>query len=207
MWFNSIKNQLDNLPGEQAHLEMVPYRKLSSSYKTDSQNAKQSAVLCLLTKQKEDIYCLLIERQNDGGKHSGQIAFPGGKKDEEDIDLKQTALRETQEEVGINPNDIKILGQLTPVYIPVSHFFVQPFIGVTNDMPTLNLSEKEVKQAFFFNVNSLLDENCKTTRHIKNHKGITMKNIPCFILNNKVVWGATSLILNELRLMMLRGES
>ncbi len=207
MWFNSIKQQLDNLPGEQAHLEMIPYRKLSSSYKTDGQNAKQSAVLCLLTQQKNEVFCLLIERQNDGSKHSGQIAFPGGKKDREDVDLKQTALRETQEEVGINPNNIKILGQLTPVYIPVSHFFVQPFIGVIDYMPTLNLSEKEVKHAFFFNIKSLLDDNCKTTRHIKNHKGITMKNIPCFILNNKVVWGATSLILNEVREMMLKIEN
>jgi hypothetical protein len=80
MPFKRIKIQLDNLPGESAHLEMIPYRILSGSLQIDEKNAKQSAVLCLLKQVNNKLYVLLIERQSDGGKHSGQIAFPGGKK-------------------------------------------------------------------------------------------------------------------------------
>ncbi len=203
MWYNSLKNQLDRLPGESAHLDMIPYRIVSSSYKIDKKKAKQSAVLCLLKQVDSELYGLLIQRQSDGGKHSGQIAFPGGKKDDEDKNLEQTALRETYEEVGIEQHNIDILGKLTSVYIPVSHFFVQPFIGILKQEQDLTLSTREVKEAFWFNIKDLLNDECKTKRHIKNHKGITMKNIPCFVLNNKVVWGATSLILNELKQLFI----
>lgn len=203
MPFKRIKVQLDNLPGELAHLEMIPYRRLSSTFQIDKKQAKQSAVLCLLKQVNNNLFCLLIERQTDGGKHSGQIAFPGGKKDKEDNNLEQTALRETYEEVGIENQNIEILGELTSVYIPVSNFFVQPFIGILQEDQKLVLSTREVKEAFWFNVNELLNEDCKTKRSIKNHQGIIMKDIPCFILNNKVVWGATSLILNELKQLLV----
>jgi 8-oxo-dGTP pyrophosphatase MutT (NUDIX family) len=203
MPFKRIKIQLDSLPGESAHLEMIPYRILSSPFQIDEKNAKQSAVLCLLKQVNNQLYVLLIERQSDGGKHSGQIAFPGGKKDEEDNGLEQTALRETFEEVGIEAHNVEILGELTSVYIPVSNFFVQPFIGVLKQEYNLVLSAREVKEAFWFNVKELLNEDCKTKRHIKNHKGITLKDIPCFVLNDKVVWGATSLILNELKQLLI----
>jgi NADH pyrophosphatase NudC (nudix superfamily) len=112
-------------------------------------------------------------------------------------------LRETFEEVGIEAHNVELLGKLTSVYIPVSNFFVQPYIGILKNEQDLVLSTREVKEAFWFNVKELLNEDCKTKRHIKNHQGITMKDIPCFVLNDKVVWGATSLILNELKQLLI----
>jgi len=206
MWYKNIKNQLIYLPGEKAHLEMVPYRKLSSTYNLNKTNAKPSAVMCLLSKYQQKLYGLLIERQIDGGKHSGQIAFPGGKKDDQDDSLLQTALRETQEELGITSNQILVLGELTPVYIPISNFFVQPFLGVLNSKVNLTLSEREIKSAFFFEISELLNHNSKVFKDIKNHKSITLKNVPCFLLKDKTVWGATSLILNEIKEILINSK-
>ncbi len=199
MWYKNIKNQLNHLPGEQVHLEMIPYRKLKGAYNLDQKNARASAVLCLLQKTNKSLSCLLIERQDDGGKHSGQIAFPGGKKDKTDSNLQYTALRETHEEVGIPSREIEVLGELTSVYIPVSNFLVQPFLGILNQPQELILSPNEVKSAFWIDLDELIHPNSKQCKSIKNHNGMILKDIPCFELNNKIVWGATSLILNELK--------
>ena len=203
-WYKSIKKELENLPGETAHLEMIPYRLASSEYKYDINQVKLSAVLALLFKKENDMYCILMERTEDGGKHSGQISFPGGKKENNDHNLEFTALRETHEEIGIHPNSVTILGKLTQVFIPISNFLIQPFVGVIDSDFEFNLSPREVKSAFYFKVKDLLEPSTKQHQTIKNHQGIGLKNIPCFVLENKVVWGATSLILNELKVILGR---
>jgi 8-oxo-dGTP pyrophosphatase MutT (NUDIX family) len=206
MWYKAIKNQLDNLPGEQAHFEMIPYRILTSEYKEKKQHAKLSAVMCLLFEKQSNIYGVLIERQDDGGKHSGQIAFPGGKIELTDQSLLETALRETEEEIGIKKELIEPIGALTPVFIPVSNYMVHPFIGILKDQTEYILCEDEVKSVIEFNLKDLLDEKCKTFKTISNHLGHNLKNVPCFILNDKIVWGATSLILNEIKTILINSE-
>jgi 8-oxo-dGTP pyrophosphatase MutT (NUDIX family) len=204
MWYKSIKKELANLPGESAHLEMIPYRLPSSLHQGNYNTAKLAAVMCLLFRADNDIHCILMERTEDGGKHSGQISFPGGKKEKDDLNLEQTALRETHEEIGIHPETVTVLGQLTEVYIPISNFLIKPYVGIINSDFEFNLSTAEVKSAFHFKVSDLLASQAKQSRTIKNHNGIGLKNIPCFELESKIVWGATSLILNELKVVLGR---
>jgi len=198
-WLNIINSKINNLPGEKSHIEMIPYRLPSSSFKLKYDSAKLSAVMCLFFEKNNEMYGLLMERTDDGGKHSGQISFPGGKKDVTDANLKQTALRETDEEIGIENRLITVLGELTQVYIPVSNFLIQPFLGVIENGFNLKLSKKEVKSVFEFKLMDLLKPETKQIQSIKNHKGIVMKNIPCFMFDDKIVWGTTSLILNEIK--------
>lgn len=201
--FKKIQKGIENLPGEKAHKEMLPYRVLTSlAIKDKTIEPKLSSVMCLLFEENEKINTILIERQKDGGKHSGQIAFPGGKKDETDLDLSYTALRETHEEIGVLPEKIEILGTLSQVYIPVSNFLVQPFVGIIHEKPNFVLSEKEVKEVFTFSLDDLLNEAIKKNVDIKTDEGFKLKNMPSFQINEKTVWGATSLILNELRWMI-----
>ena len=201
-WKSELKTRLKNLPGEKAHLDMIPYRLLSSSFKKNREIAKQSAVMCLFFEDKNKLFGLLMERTIDGGKHSGQISFPGGKKDKTDIDIEYTALRETFEEIGISKDLIEVYGNLTEVYIPVSNFLVEPFLGVVNFNPLtidLKLSKNEVKTVFSFSVDELMNPNNRKLQTIPNHDGVKLKNIPCFVLNGRIVWGATAIILNEIK--------
>ncbi len=209
--YKLIQKELSRLPGEAAHVEMIPFR-LKSSLALDKDkhsSPKSSAVLCLLSPTDHDINIILMERQQDGGAHSGQISFPGGKREPNDRDLMDTALRETEEEIGLNRNGIEVLGKLTDVYIPVSNFLVAPYLAWTQNVSNLVLSDREVKSVFQIKVSELIDPQFKTTKDIPNHQGHILKNIPCFFINQKVIWGATSLMLNELKhiLMRIKAES
>jgi 8-oxo-dGTP pyrophosphatase MutT (NUDIX family) len=206
MWYKNIKKELANLPGKAAHLEMIPFRLPSSDYQGDYNTAKLSAVMCLLFTENNETHGILMERTEDGGKHSGQISFPGGKKELDDPNLEYTALRETHEEIGIHPDSVTVLGELTEVYIPISNFLIQPYLGIIDPDFELNLSPQEVKSVFHFKVTDLLNPSTKQKRTIKNHNGIGLKDIPCFELDSKIIWGATSLILNELKVVLGRVE-
>ncbi len=200
--YELIQNELSNLPGEEAHLQMVPYRTKKSLMKSEGKPPMESAVLCLLSKERETLKITLMERTKDSSPHSGQISFPGGKKEQSDFDLSQTALRETHEEIGISPNNIALLGQLTPFYIPVSNFQVTPFIGFTQNTNQLILSQREVKSVFHITIDDLINPNHLLKRDIPNHLGQVLKNVPCFYINQKVIWGATSLVLNEVKMIL-----
>jgi 8-oxo-dGTP pyrophosphatase MutT (NUDIX family) len=203
-YYKNIKKELSNLPGESAHLEMIPFRLQTSRYSHLFNDAKLSAVMCLILNKDNEFHIILIERQTDGGRHSGQISFPGGKKDIEDIDLQETALRETEEEIGIAKSKIEVLGELTQVYIPVSNFLVKPFIGVVLEGFEYVLSENEVKSVFKFSIEDLIDEKSIKKVDMDGYNGTKMKNIPCFILDGKIVWGATAIILNEVKTILKR---
>ena len=199
--YELIQKELTHLPGERAHLEMVPYRTKESLFDPKGKAPKKSAVLCLLTEKNHSLEITLMERTRDGSPHSGQISFPGGKMEKSDPHLSYTALRETHEEIGIPPNQIKVLGELSSFYIPVSNFHVTPFIGFTNNVGSLVLSEKEVKSVFKITIDDLLNSRNLTKRDIPNHLGMVLKNVPCFYINDKIIWGATSLILNEVKMI------
>ena len=201
--FYRIQQELKDLPGEAAHFEMYPKRGISSEELKDAVDYKKSAVLALMY-EDAGTKMILTQRHEYKGKHSGQISFPGGKMEDEDESIMQTALRETQEEIGVHPKDIEILGSLTDVYIPVSRFLVHPFIGYHKTVPKLKREEKEVKEIFSFDIEDLLLEDTLQKRDIKAADGLTLKNVPCFILENKIVWGATALMLNEIKVLLKR---
>ena len=199
---NTLKKYLsgklkEDLPGKLAQLEAIPYRKKDyGSFNID--NAKKSAVLILFFLKEKEPHIVLIQRPIYKGVHSGQIAFPGGKVEESDKDIFHTALRETNEEVGVLIEDVEVVGRLTDMYIPVSNFLVTPVVGFVDYMPSFIPDEREVAEIIDLKVADLtkIRELESTKVNFANNKIV---NVPCFDFNNKIVWGATAVMLNELR--------
>ena len=190
------------LPGKEAHLELAPYRK-NVKFNFEQNNPKIASTLLLLYPKDYDIYFCLIERAEYEGTHSNQIAFPGGKNENGET-IKQTAIRETQEEIGIDPISINIIGELTQVYVPPSNYLIHPFVGYLDLEPSFKADKREVKKIIEVNIEELFsDEIIKNKQMTFKRKGGDLKlDVPYLDLNNQVVWGATSVILNEFRKML-----
>ncbi len=190
-FLNALKN---DLPGEASHLKMIPESRLNTSLDFDKNTVKKSAVLLLLFPENNSLKLLFIKRATDGSSHSGQIAFPGGKFENKDNDLKETALRETEEEVGIKKKDIQILKQLTSLFIPVSNFSVNPFIGIIEYKPAINMNIDEVEDIFTVDLKEILS--AKKTERTFNIRNQTI-TAPFFIFDEFEIWGASAMILSE----------
>ena len=132
------------LPGLEAQMKMAPPIRSSSMQAPD--NARLGGVMILLFEADKIWHTILIRRSEDGKTHSGQISFPGGKKDPNDFSIIETASRECEEEIGVHRNQIEILGCLTPLYIPPSNFLVTPTVGVVSFVQAFKPSEKEVQE-------------------------------------------------------------
>lgn len=141
---------------------------------------------------------LLILRKTYAGVHSNQIGFPGGKVEPDDQDMEDTALRETHEEVGVLPGSVEVIKTLSEVYIPPSNFVVQPFMGVYAKPRPFVIQESEVEAAVevflkdFLDNSNLIEENL-TTSYAKNF------SVPAYRLNGYTVWGATAMIMSEIK--------
>jgi 8-oxo-dGTP pyrophosphatase MutT (NUDIX family) len=185
------------LPGEKAQMIMRPAsRDRYDIFNSSNLNFKKAAVLILLHKISNNWNFFLIERTISKDRHSGQIALPGGKTDKNE-QLKTTALRECEEEIGVPSNSITIIGKLTELPIPVSKFIVTPFIGKIKSIPKLLKNDREVKSIFHVSIESLIAKE-STQKEIR----VFDKNeyeIPFFYLNNQKVWGATAMILSEFK--------
>jgi 8-oxo-dGTP pyrophosphatase MutT (NUDIX family) len=134
--------------------------------------------------------------------HSGQISFPGGKRDETDENLEFTARRECFEEVALPLGLGEMIHPLTEVFIPVSSFLVQPYIFYVETLPELIADEREVDSIFSFDIFSLLDESIIHRTSIQIGNGMTLKDMPYFNIHGRVVWGATAMILSELKILL-----
>jgi 8-oxo-dGTP pyrophosphatase MutT (NUDIX family) len=145
------------LPGLQSQLKLAPAGRNGMPEKQVLSKAKKSAVLILLNLNETDIYIPFIKRIRDGSMHSGQIAFPGGKFEKFDGNLKETALREAQEEIGIDAQSIVVLAELTPLYIPVSNFLVQPIVAFTEKSQNYVIAEDEVEELYTIPLNELIN--------------------------------------------------
>lgn len=197
-----LQDQLKTeLPGFSAQKLMAPLgRKPPIEYLKKGIVPKKSAVLILLYPQTTpfSVKTVLIQRpENEGGAHAGQISFPGGAYDKSDPDLRETALREAEEEIGVNRGPITVIGELSPLYIPVSNFMVQPFVGITNKLPEFNIHTKEVTRLIEVSINDLLEEgNRKTIERFIKVLNAEMQ-VPCYDINGKIIWGATAMIIAE----------
>ena len=193
---DSLKEKLElPLPGMEAHLKMTPYRALT---KTIPQNYRESAVLVLLYTKEDELYFPVIQRQAYKGVHSNQISFPGGKKEETDNSLLETALRETEEEIGISQSGIEVIGELTQIYIPPSNFMVNVFLAFYQEEPNFVREEKEVKEVIEIPLSTIMDEKRVKETEVLMQGGLKLKT-PYLDLENKVVWGATAAVLAELK--------
>ena len=141
---------------------------------------------------------LLIERaHHPSDKHKGQLSFPGGQFEPEDEDLLHTALRETQEEVGLAIGKEEIIGHLSPLYIPVSNFNVFPHVTVIEEILELKPDPTEVARTHRLPIETILKPKIERTQ-MKLSNGLTLNSIPYYPLLDKHVWGATAMILAEL---------
>jgi 8-oxo-dGTP pyrophosphatase MutT (NUDIX family) len=191
------------LGGITTQLEMTPLeRKNFDLKKIIKNNPKESAVLILFYPNKKNETCfLLTKRASYNGTHSAQISFPGGKKDTSDLSLKNTALRETFEEVAVNSNKISHIRPMTKTYIPPSNFWVYPFLSFTKETPIFK-KNYEVDQIIEVPLNQLLNAKNLTSKMLETSYMSKVK-IPCFDFNNHIVWGATAMILNEVKTLFL----
>ena len=206
MNFNKFKEILTKieslpLPGQASQFKMSPpfREKLISLQKDNIKRARKAAVMALFYPNKNKEACIvLILRETYKGVHSAQIGFPGGKIEEEDDTLKHTALRETEEEIGVAIHAIEVVKQLTSIYIPPSNFYVYPFMGVSISTPKFVKQDSEVKAVIEVAVSDFFDEKNTTTKLVstKYKKEVA---VPAYNLNGHLVWGATAMILSEVK--------
>lgn len=161
-------------------------------------DARVACVLNLLHRHEGHWRTVLIQRTvNPRDRHSGQVSFPGGRFEENDGELVNVALREAHEEVGVSPLEVEVLGRLTELYIPVSNFVVHPFVGVLLGVPDFRPQAGEVESILTPPIHLFASpENRKMTDLTVAH-GVTLKGVPYFDVEGRVVWGATAMIMSE----------
>jgi 8-oxo-dGTP pyrophosphatase MutT (NUDIX family) len=201
--FCEIALKLKNLPlpGEESHYKMSPAERIQwlkqNNIKTI--NPKRAGVMALFY---PDVYMqtrlLLILRKTYEGVHSNQIGFPGGKVEKQDKDLMHTALRETHEEVGVPPSSVQVIRELSEVYIPPSNFMVQPFMGIYPNPQPFVPQEDEVEQVVEAYVKDFLDD-ANLIEELLSTSYAKSINVPAYKLNGYTVWGATAMMLSEIR--------
>lgn len=195
---NALKNRLKSeLPGFEAHQEAAPYRKVDYDG-LDVNTVRKSGVLILLYERQSSPHFTLIKRPDYGGIHGGQIALPGGKMEDWDADIVQTALREANEEVGVLNEDVEVLGALSDVYIPVSNFLVSPVVGHIDYHPKFVAQPSEVDQIIEMELNQLRSFDRLMVKKVTLSTGIKIE-VPAFEYDGHTIWGATAIMLNELR--------
>ncbi len=186
-----------SLPGKDAHAKMTHLGRFPNP--TIPSEHKKASVLILLYQKSTDWHTVLMKRtsrfKND--KHKGQISFPGGQAETFDINKAATAVRETEEEVGIPGTNIKVLGGLSQLYIPVSNFLVHPFVGYVPEEPNFSLDSDEVDEIIETPLSLLMDGAIQQETTIDLPNGFQLKNVPYFDVHGHVVWGATSMIISE----------
>lgn len=187
--------------GEESHAKLSPpYRlKLAERMREKAKEAKVAAVLALFYPNTEgETHLVLILRNTYKGVHSAQVGFPGGKYEDADTDLMITALRETEEEIGVSQDDITVLKKMSPLYIPPSNFMVHPFIAVSKSALTFKKQDEEVEAIIEVKLRDFIHEANVITARVPTSFNVEV-DVPAFKLNNHVVWGATAMMLSEVK--------
>ena len=192
---------MGELPGIQAHALMMSYKRRSAAQAFKSaEKPRLSSVMMLIYRKYEDWYTVFMQRPDNQGVHSGQISFPGGKQEESETML-QTALRETEEEIGILSHQLQVLGNLTEIFIPPSNFVVRPFIAVLENEFTFRPNPDEVQSLVEVPLADFFKEPILTSTEIFIPQLKATINAPSFIIEEKVLWGATAMMVQEFRML------
>ncbi|MDP5231560.1 MAG: CoA pyrophosphatase [Cellulophaga sp.] len=189
------------LPGVNSHYKMTPSFRIEELQQIQNsiKNPRKAAVMSLFypnTLQNTNL--LLILRKTYKGVHSNQIGFPGGKVEREDKDLLHTALRETHEEVGVLPAHVEVIKKITPIYIPPSNFEVQPYIGLYANPSAFVIQETEVEALVEVSLSDFMNDAFVSTKKLSTSYANNI-GVPAFELNGYTVWGATAMMLNEVK--------
>lgn len=200
-----LKHAQHELPGEQSHLDVIPVNRLLNSQIADTSNYRKSAVAIYLFGENSSVKTILIERPEYDGHHSKQISFPGGKAEPEDIDLVHTALREGFEEIGVKQSASRLILPMSQVHIPVSRFSIQPYLFHLERKPILFPDSREVARIVEFDIKRLLDDEILIKKDLGIGNGLIQKDIPGYLVDEDTfVWGATGMILSELKSLLRR---
>ncbi len=194
------------LPGKDAHLQMSPnpvdLRRFDSKIPLDH---RKGSVLILVYPENGKAYFPLIKRPEYPGIHSGQIAFPGGKMEPGDKDEVQTALREASEEVGIYPENVRIIGRMSDLFIPASNFLVSPVLGFSVSRPDFVPEEREVSRIIPTALSGLFHPELRKRKVLEFSDDFRL-DTPYFEVDQEMVWGATAMILSELIQLLENGK-
>ena len=185
------------LPGQAAHAKVSPSKRLATDdYLSNNPSYKSGCVTILLFPDQEIVRLLLMERSVGNNPHSGQISFPGGKKEMDDQSLEETALRETYEEVGIDPAQINLIGKISDIYIPGSNYLVHPFLGYSMAKPETKLNPLEVKSILIPSLELFLSDDLPKAEFQSKLAGLI--EAPYYSFENHKIWGATAMMIREL---------
>lgn len=195
---------LKGLPGTEVQWEMASSDRMVRNFpRTPGRDARAASVLILLYPHKESVYTVFMQRHDYNGVHGGQISFPGGKQEPSDISAIHTAIREAEEETGVNPDEITILGTLTPLFIPVSNTLVNPVVGWIKDKPVFRHQVEEVVFLFDADLRRFYDPDIIKTKPVK--IGSEILEVKYYDYEGNMIWGATAMMLHELLVILRRG--
>jgi 8-oxo-dGTP pyrophosphatase MutT (NUDIX family) len=155
---------------------------------------KAAAVLVPLYVKDGDLHAVFTKRRDDLSKHAGEISFPGGRPDFEEEDLRTTALREAEEEIGLPRDDVEIVGALPPTGTFVTNYRIHPYVGVIEEGKEWELQPREVDFVLELSLPELI-RGFEMQRLLK--KGLPVKT-PTYTVDGNLVWGATARILQNL---------
>jgi 8-oxo-dGTP pyrophosphatase MutT (NUDIX family) len=187
-----------SLPGTEAQIRMAPTNRLDDIRKMGEGKmpVKSSVLLLLYPLNESDTGVVFIRRPKYNGVHSGQISFPGGRYEPEDYDLRHTALRESQEEIGVDPQKIEVIGKLTDLYIPPSNHKVSPYVGVMQEKPVFKPDPIEVESILEVALADFLKEDHLQCMPVLLTDGRYLET-PCYLINENIIWGATAMMMAE----------
>lgn len=192
------------LPGQEAQLQMAPeVRHVDRRYFEPNADTRYGSVLLLLYPYEKEIWFPLIKRPEYAGVHSGQMALPGGKIEEQDPDIYYTALRETEEEIAADPSGITIIGELSTLFIFASNFQVLPVVGYQGSRTDFIPDQTEVAAVVETNIRDLTDPSKRKQKLIRVSTGFEIDS-PYFDIQGQVVWGATAMMLSEFSVILNR---
>lgn len=186
----------EDLLGIEAHQKMLPPGRRLKTHESETSQVKPSGVLVLLFPEGGQIYLCLIKRPSTMTHHPGQISFPGGKVEKDDLSAEMAALREAHEEVGIDPSYVKIIGKLSELYVEVSKFLIHPFIAWCDKKPDFIVNKAEVDELILLPINELVTNETILETDMDTITG--RLRIRYYPFNSQIIWGATAMILSEL---------
>ncbi len=201
----SLKKEiLNGLPGTEVQWQMASSDRMVKNFpRTPSGDARAASVLILLYPYNGSVYTVFMQRPDYNGVHGGQISFPGGKQEPSDENAILTALREANEETGVNTEKLEIIGTLTPLFIPVSNILVTPVVAWISEKPAFSHDTNEVVFLFDADIRRFYDPAIIKTKPLL--VGEEVLDVRYFDYEGNVIWGATAMILHELLVILKRG--